>query len=65
VNHLKVFGSIYYAYVPKEIRHKLEDKYEKCVFIGYSIKSKVYRLFSLKKNKVIESQNMIFNKKKK
>jgi transposase InsO family protein len=61
VNHLKVFGSIYYAHVPKEMRHKLEDKCEKCVFVGYSTKSKGYRLFSLKRNEVIESRDVIFN----
>jgi hypothetical protein len=55
VNHLKVFDFICYAHVPKEIRHELEDKGEKCVFIDYSTKSKDYRLFSLKRNKVIEN----------
>ncbi|KAJ4764255.1 polyprotein [Rhynchospora pubera] len=65
VNHLKVFGSVCYAHVPKEMRNKLEDKGEKCVFVGYSTKSKGYRLFSLKRNKVIESRDVIFNEKDK
>jgi hypothetical protein len=33
------------------------------VFVGYSSKSKGYRLFNLKRNKVIESRDVIFNKK--
>jgi hypothetical protein len=65
VNHLKVFGSICYAHVPKEMRHQIEDKCEKYVFIGYSTKSNGYTLFSLKRNKVIESRDVIFNEKNK
>jgi hypothetical protein len=65
VNHLKVFYSIYYAHVPKEMRHKIKDKGEKYVFVGYSTKSKGYSLINLKRNKVIESQDMIFNEKDK
>ena len=60
VNHLKVFGSMCYAHVPKEMRNKLEPKGEKCVFVRYSTKSKGYRLFSLKRNKVIKSRDVIF-----
>jgi hypothetical protein len=65
VNNLKVFGSICYAHVPKEMRHKIEDKCEKCVFVSYSTKSKSYRLFNLNRNKVIESRDVIFNEKDK
>jgi hypothetical protein len=65
LNHLKVFDFICYAHVAKEMRHKLEDKYEKYVFVGYNTKSKGYRLFSLKRNKVIESRDVVFNEKNK
>jgi hypothetical protein len=47
------------------MRNKLEDKYEKYVSVGYSTKSKGYRLFSLKRNKVIESRDIIFSEKDK
>jgi Reverse transcriptase (RNA-dependent DNA polymerase) len=63
VNHLKFFGCVCYAHVPKEMRNKLKDKGEKYVFVGYSTKSKGYRLFSLKRNKVIESRDVIFSEK--
>jgi len=36
VSHIKVFGCVAYAHVPKELRGKLDDKSEKCIFIGYS-----------------------------
>jgi len=65
VNHLRIFGSICYAHVPREMRHKLEEKGEKCVFVGYSSKSKGYRLFSLKRNKVIISRDVIFDENSK
>ena len=36
VSHFKVFGCGTYAHVPKQIRGKLDDQSEKCIFIGYS-----------------------------
>jgi len=39
VSHLKVFGCIAYALV--NIRSKLDEKSEKCIFIGYSPQSKL------------------------
>lgn len=52
VSHLKVFGCIAYALV--NTRSKLDEKSLKCIFIGYSVQSKAYRLykpFSGKMNK--------------
>ena len=63
MNHLRVFGSTCYAHVPKEIRHKLDETSEKCIFMGYSSKSKGYRLFNLKKNKLIICRDALFNEK--
>eukprot|EP00253_Pinus_taeda_P001900 PITA_01900 len=34
LSHLKVFGCDAYVHVPKEKRTKLDNKYEKCIFIG-------------------------------
>ncbi|KAL0364615.1 UNVERIFIED_CONTAM: putative mitochondrial protein [Sesamum angustifolium] len=38
--HLRVFGSICYVNIPTEKRHKLEEKTEKGIFLGYSTQSK-------------------------
>jgi hypothetical protein len=38
VAHMRIFGCIAYAHVPKEKRKKLDDKSIKCIFIGYSTK---------------------------
>ena len=45
VAHLRVFGSQAYALVHVQHRRKLDDKAMKCIFVGYSSKSKVYRLY--------------------
>jgi hypothetical protein len=47
------------------MRHEFKDKGEKYVFVGYSFKSKSYKLFSLKRNKVIESRDVTFSEKDK
>lgn len=36
IKHLKVFGCITYAYVLDQLKKKLDDKGEKCIFIGYN-----------------------------
>lgn len=61
VRHLKIFGSVCYAQIPKEKRRKLDETSEKCIFMGYSSQSKGYRLFSLKSNKVITSRDVLFD----
>jgi hypothetical protein len=47
VSHLKVFGCIAYVHVPDEKKSKLDPKDDKCIFIGYSLKQKGYRCFTL------------------
>ncbi|CAL5443135.1 unnamed protein product [Camellia sinensis] len=61
VNHLKVFGC--YAHVLKEVRHKHDENSKKCIFVGYSSKSKGYRLFSLDQKKVIICRDVLFDEK--
>jgi len=58
VQHLKVFGSITYAHVPKAARSKLDDKAEKTIFIGY--KHGGYKLYNLMTKKVIISRDVTF-----
>ncbi|KAL0339170.1 UNVERIFIED_CONTAM: Retrovirus-related Pol polyprotein from transposon TNT 1-94 [Sesamum angustifolium] len=54
--HLRVFGSICYVHIPTEKRHKLEEKTEKGIFLGYSTQSKGYRIYNLKTKKLIISK---------
>ena len=44
IRHLHVFGCGAYAYVPKEKISNLENKVVKCIFIGYNVGVKGYKL---------------------
>jgi hypothetical protein len=63
VSHFRVFGCIAYAHVPKQTRSKLDDKSEKCIFIGYDEQSKAYKLFNPIIKKVIVSRDVVFKRK--
>ena len=43
VSHFRFFGCVSYTHVPKDIRGKLDDQSEKCIFTGYSEQSKAYK----------------------
>jgi len=58
VQHLKVFGSITYAHVPKAARSKLDDEVVKTIFIGY--KHGGYKLYNPMTKKVIVSRDVTF-----
>nr|KYP46330.1 Retrovirus-related Pol polyprotein from transposon TNT 1-94 [Cajanus cajan] len=51
IRHLRIFGCIAYAHVPDQLRKKLDDKGEKCIFIGYNTNSKAYKLYNPVDNK--------------
>ncbi|KAK4401282.1 Retrovirus-related Pol polyprotein from transposon TNT 1-94 [Sesamum angolense] len=59
--HLRVFGSICYVHIPTEKRHKLEEKTEKGIFLGYSTQSKGYRIYNIKTKKLIISRDVEFD----
>jgi hypothetical protein len=54
---MRVFGSIAYAHVPKELRKKLEPKSMKCIFLGYSSGSNAYHLWCTEERKIIISRD--------
>jgi len=56
-----VFGCIAYAMVHSQLRRKLDDKSEKCVFVGYSTQSKAYKLYNPVNGKVLVSRDVIFH----
>ncbi|KAL3533477.1 hypothetical protein ACH5RR_006998 [Cinchona calisaya] len=61
ISHLKVFGSLAYAHVPDALRKKLDDKAEKCIFLGYSHETKGYELFNPDTRKVIICRDVTFD----
>ena len=60
VAHLKVFGSECFMHIPDEERTKLEPKSCKCIFLGYDMESKAYRLYDPEARKVWLSRDMVF-----
>eukprot|EP00268_Persea_americana_P066488 TRINITY_DN9059_c1_g1_i12.p1 TRINITY_DN9059_c1_g1~~TRINITY_DN9059_c1_g1_i12.p1 ORF type:complete len:238 (-),score=67.70 TRINITY_DN9059_c1_g1_i12:459-1172(-) len=61
VDHFRVFGCIAYAHIPDEKRKKLDDKGEKCVFLGVSEVSKAYKLYNPVTRKIVVSRDVIFD----
>lgn len=61
VKHLRVFGCVSYVHIPKDERKKLDRKSKKCIFLGYGLNVKGYRLYDLSANKVIISRDVLFN----
>ena len=60
IRHFHVFGCEDYAHVPKEKRSKLENKAVKCIFMGYSVGVKGYKLWDPMACKVLYRRNVIF-----
>lgn len=48
----------------KELRRNLNDKNEKCIFIGYNDQSKAYKLYNRVTKKVIMSRDIEFKEDK-
>ncbi|RVW86250.1 Retrovirus-related Pol polyprotein from transposon TNT 1-94 [Vitis vinifera] len=61
VDHFKIFCCIAYAHITDEKRNKLDDKGEKCVFLGVSEASKAYKLFNPLTKKIVTSRDVIFD----
>jgi hypothetical protein len=60
VAHIRTFGCIAYTHIPSELRKKLDNKSEKCIFTGYSETSKAYRLYNPISKKLILSRDVKF-----
>eukprot|EP00112_Aurelia_sp_Birch-Aquarium-sp1_P025251 Seg831.4 transcript_id=Seg831.4/GoldUCD/mRNA.D3Y31 product="Retrovirus-related Pol polyprotein from transposon TNT 1-94" pseudo=true protein_id=Seg831.4/GoldUCD/D3Y31 len=60
VSHLKVFGCLAFAHIPKQQRKKFEEKSRKAVFVGYPDGTKGYKLYDVKSRRFIRSRDVIF-----
>ena len=62
VSHLRIFGSEFYAHVPKEQRTKWEINSVKCIFVGYTEGgNKAYRIYDPKNRKIMIRRDVILN----
>ncbi|XP_074362133.1 uncharacterized protein LOC141702330 [Apium graveolens] len=61
VSHLKIFECVCYIYVPIEKQHKLEDKVDKEILLGYSSQSKGYWVYNPQNNKLQVSRDVVFD----
>ena len=64
IEHFNFFGCIAYAHVPDQKRRKLDDKGEKCTFLGVSNQSKAYKLYNPSTKKIITSRDVNFDESK-
>ena len=60
VRHFRVFGSTWYALIPKEQRNKLGARSQRCIFLGYSDTFKAYCIYDEVNKKFFVSRDVIF-----
>ena len=60
LSNLRVFGTICYAHIPKEKRHKAEVRSSRCYLTGYSDKAKAWKLYNIETGKFTESVHVKF-----
>lgn len=56
-----MFGCVTFAHVLDQKRTKLDDKANKCVFLGVSKESKAYKLYNPVSKKIIISRDVVFD----
>jgi hypothetical protein len=64
LQHLRVFGCDAYVHVPKENRSKMDNKDEKCIFIGYKDGVKGYKLWNPETKKTVYIWDFVFREVK-
>lgn len=57
---LKIFGCLSYATNVSPHKTKFEQRAYKCIFIGYSLRHKAFKLYNLDTEQVIVSRDVIF-----
>ncbi|GFY25481.1 retrovirus-related Pol polyprotein from transposon TNT 1-94 [Trichonephila clavipes] len=64
VLHLKPFGCLAYAGVPKQIRKKFDMRAKIGIMMGYAQRTKGYRIWLIDENKLVETINDDFDRVK-
>lgn len=61
VTKMRVFGSIAYNYIPRELRQKLDNPGKKMIMLSYVTSG--YKLYDEENNKVVCARNVIFDER--
>ena len=61
MQHLRIWGCKCYAWVPKELRKKLEDRAKVCVHLGYAADTKGYVVQEVETGRVMVSACVVFD----
>lgn len=61
IHFFRVFGCIGHVHVPKALRKKLDNRSIKCVLLGVSEESKVYRLVDPLSKKIYIGRDVVFS----
>ena len=64
IEHLRVFVFYAYVHVSKENRSKLDNKAEKCIFIGYKDGVKGYKIWNPETKKIVYNRDVVFREVK-
>ncbi|GBN60625.1 Retrovirus-related Pol polyprotein from transposon TNT 1-94 [Araneus ventricosus] len=64
VRHFRIFGSLAYVHIPKIKRNKLQPRAKLGILVGYSLRTKGYRVFLPNENKVIETIHVYIDESK-
>jgi transposase InsO family protein len=60
LTNLRVFGTVCYSHVPKQIRNKVDERSRRCYMLGYSDKAKAWKLYNIETGKIIKSAHVKF-----
>ncbi|KAA3461202.1 Retrovirus-related Pol polyprotein from transposon TNT 1-94 [Gossypium australe] len=59
VRYFLIFGSTYFILKDREYQRKFDSKSDECVFLGYAINGRTYRVYNKRTQKVMDSINVI------
>nr|GEX79802.1 hypothetical protein [Tanacetum cinerariifolium] len=61
VKFFHIFGSLCYIGIDGENLHKMKEKGDPCIFVGYSTQSRAYRVFNKRTRVIVESIHVNFD----